>query len=153
MPTSGTPFYQNCEAVGKIDGGFQYFVLGIQQAANNKQLFDTAYRSGTTWMMAEDCDNPQQMAMLVREFIKQVDVVHLSIDLDVFSLAFAPGVSAPSPLGIAPSAILPSIAAIAHSGKLRLVDIAELNPEFDRDDQTASLAARLVEYLLRQLNL
>ncbi|HLU03100.1 MAG TPA: arginase family protein [Advenella sp.] len=31
-----------------------------------------------------------------------------------------------------------------ESGKLRLLDIAEINPEYDRDSLTAKTAARLI---------
>ncbi|MBG7264047.1 arginase family protein, partial [Pseudomonas aeruginosa] len=34
------------------------------------------------------------------------------------------------------------------SGKLRLADIAELNPQLDSDQRTARIAARLVDSLV-----
>jgi len=36
---------------------------------------------------------------------------------------------------------------VLASGKLRVADIAELNPEYDSDHRTARLAARLVARL------
>jgi formiminoglutamase len=60
----------------------------------------------------------------------------------------APGVSAPAARGVALDVIEPIIDAVAGSGKLRLADIAELNPALDIDQRTARVAARLVARVL-----
>ena len=64
--------------------------------------------------------------------------------LDVLPAAVAPGVSAPAPRGVDLDVIESVIDAVASCGKLRLADIAELNPAFDIDQRTARVAARLV---------
>ena len=38
---------------------------------------------------------------------------------------------------------------VRGSGKLRAADLAEFNPQFDRDGQSARVAARLVYRLIR----
>ena len=66
----------------------------------------------------------------------------LSVDLDVFAAGFAPGVSAPNAMGIAPdSAFRRVFRGIMASGRVRGVEIAELCPAFDIDDRTARLGA------------
>jgi formiminoglutamase len=69
--------------------------------------------------------------------------------MDGFSSAYAPGVSAPSPLGFAPSFVYEALAFLFQSKKVISCDIAELNPDFDVDDSTAGLAARLVDYIVQ----
>ncbi len=64
--------------------------------------------------------------------------------MDVFSSAYAPGVSAPSPMGCSPSDIIPVLKYIFNSKKIVSLDIAELNPLYDRDSQTVQLASRIV---------
>ena len=66
---------------------------------------------------------------------------YLTIDLDGFDPAFAPGVSHPVPGGLAPREVF----SLIHSFQ-RLVgmDVVELNPERDSHDLTAILAARLL---------
>jgi agmatinase len=68
--------------------------------------------------------------------------VYLTLDLDAFDPAFAPGVAHPVPGGLAPRQVLNFI----QNAKWKLVgmDAVELNPEFDVNDQTAILAARLL---------
>lgn len=75
--------------------------------------------------------------------------IHLSIDLDVLPASQAPGVSAPATLGVDFSLIRQICLDIAATGRLKLVDIVELNPKFDRDNATARLAARLVNDIAR----
>ena len=55
----------------------------------------------------------------------------LTLDLDVFSVGIAPGVSAVNPYGAFPQHIRPLIGEIMRSGKLVSFDTAEMNPAFD----------------------
>jgi formiminoglutamase len=51
-------------------------------------------------------------------------------------------------LGLLPWQVIPLLKRVQESGKIVGVDIAELNPHFDRDDMTALLAASLAAYIL-----
>ena len=68
----------------------------------------------------------------------------LTIDMDGFSSAFAPGVSAASPMGFTPDVVMECLDYLVRTGKIISMDIAETNPVYDRDDQTAKLAASLI---------
>ena len=50
-------------------------------------------------------------------------------------------------MGLFPEHVLPLLNKIKKSDKLIAFDIAEYNPKYDRDDQTAHLAADLIAYL------
>ena len=82
-------------------------------------------------------------------FIDQNDYLYLTIDIDVFPASTAPGVSAPAVRGVPFEIIEPIIFDILTAKnpegipKLLLADMAEFNPNFDIDNQTARLAARL----------
>lgn len=80
----------------------------------------------------------------VDTFLAEVDHVYLTMCLDVLPAGVAPGVSAPSARGVAMEVIEPIVDRVAASGKLRLADVAELNPSLDIDNHTARVAARLV---------
>lgn len=75
--------------------------------------------------------------------------VHLTIDLDVLPASVAPGVSAPAGLGVEARVVLGAVRRVAASGKLGVLEVAELNPLFDVDGRTARTAARLVDAALR----
>jgi formiminoglutamase len=86
----------------------------------------------------------------IQSFVDRVDALYLTVDMDGFSAAFAPGVSAPSPMGFTPELALRVIDLLAASKKLISLDVVELNPTYDQDQATARLAARCVEYVLRK---
>ncbi|HAI37919.1 MAG TPA: formimidoylglutamase, partial [Maribacter sp.] len=46
---------------------------------------------------------------------------------------------------------LESLKLIIESGKLLGLDVVELNPNYDIDDQTAKLAASLVHYVIHKI--
>lgn len=71
--------------------------------------------------------------------------LYVSIDLDAFDPAFAPGVSHPEPAGLSARDAVAVLARI----HCRVVgaDVVELNPQFDDGDRTALLAAKLVKEL------
>jgi formiminoglutamase len=41
---------------------------------------------------------------------------------------------------------------IIKSNKVISIDIAELNPEYDADEKTADLAARLIDFIVNKLS-
>ena len=68
---------------------------------------------------------------------------YLSIDLDCLDPAYAPGVSLPSPCGLS-SIDLVYLLKLAISSGIIGIDIVELSPDFDFNNMTAHLAARIL---------
>jgi glycine/serine hydroxymethyltransferase len=88
-------------------------------------------------------DWAQAQAELAQD-LQTCDAVYLTICLDVLSAAVAPGVSAPAALGVPMHFVETVIEQVKASGKLIAADMAELNPNLDRDGQTARVGARLL---------
>ena len=59
--------------------------------------------------------------------------------------AVAPGVSAPAGFGVEYAMLRAMVAAVASTGRVALLDVVELNPDFDVDNRTAKAAARLID--------
>jgi formiminoglutamase len=79
--------------------------------------------------------------------------VYLTIDLDVFPAAQMPGVSAPAAFGVSLENLWPLIAQVLiNKHKLKLADLAELNPDFDIDSHSGRLAARLCWEIARTMS-
>ncbi|WP_266158816.1 formimidoylglutamase [Dyella silvatica] len=144
--SSGTPFLQAIEHAAQHGLALEYFCLGVSASANTRQLFNTAdahsvyYRHDDELTLLSLSQQLEQM----QSRLDSVDVIYLSICLDVLPAAMAPGVSAPSARGMPMEVIEPLLAAIAATGKVAVVDVAELSPPFDRDNSTARVAARLI---------
>jgi len=145
---SGTPFYQIITGHG---AHVSYMPIGIQQQSNNKELFEIAEAYDVSYVMIEDCNMLQLESVSSRlsSFIAANDWIYVTIDMDGFSSAYAPGVSAPSPLGLDPAFFLKLVNVVMSSKKVISCDIAELNPKYDVDNRTVQLAALIVDYIVR----
>lgn len=152
--TSGTPFLQIADSCAESNRPFRYFCLGVSAVANTAALFRRAASLGARWLLDEELTpwNLAQAEERLREFVDSCDFVHLSIDLDVLPAGVAPGVSAPSPRGVSLEVVEHLLKHIKSEAgaKLKLADIAECNPDLDRDGCTAKVAARLCHLLARK---
>ena len=150
--SSGTPFLQIADELKATGQDFRYLCLGIQQYGNTQKLFNTAASYGTNYVMAPAMQvyNFQALREQLQQFMNSVDVLYVSIDLDVFAAAYAPGVSAPAALGVQPEIVLILLQEIIDSGKLLTLDVVELNPKLDIDNRTARLAASLLYHVVQQ---
>ena len=73
----------------------------------------------------------------------------VSFDLDAVDQAEAPGVSAPNAAGLTSGLWLSAAYDAGRCGAVTSADVVELNPQVDRDGQTARLAALTVWQILR----
>ena len=71
----------------------------------------------------------------------------ISIDLDGFDPADAPGVGSPEPGGFSRGDGLQSLIGLGHHPQLRALEIAEYNPNRDRNLQTAKLVTEIIASL------
>ena len=150
-PNSGTPFNQILNEYDNVE----YFAIGIQRQSNTKELFDIAKNDNINFAINYDCESSKDelnaLQKRLQPIIDSCDYLYITIDMDGFSSAYAPGVSAPSPLGFTPYFVFKMLHFLFDSNKVISCDIAELNPTLDRDNITANLAAKLVDFMVMKL--
>lgn len=78
------------------------------------------------------------------------DGIHLSLDMDAIDPDEAPGVGTPVRGGLTYREAQLAMEMLAASGKLRSIEIAEVNPILDRENRTAQLAVELIASALGQ---
>lgn len=144
---SGSPFYQISLDCKTKQQPFHYACIGVRDDANIPELLTRAHDLDVLMVYR---DAMEDSLPRFDEFLANQDYLYLTIDLDGFASAFAPGVSAASPLGFSPMEIYPYLDRVLASGKLLGADLAELNPTYDRDNQTAALAAGLAHRILHR---
>lgn len=144
--SSGTSFLQIADALQEAGRRFDYNCIGIQPAVNIRKLFETAKSHETKILYAYDLyqNNIEQTMSFVNRIIYNNKIIYMSLCMDVFATPYAPGVSAPQPMGLTPWQIVPIVRQLARSGKVVSYDIAELSPPFDTDQRTAKLAANFI---------
>ena len=150
LPNSGTPFLQINHLLKEAKNAFNYLCLGIRAEANTKALFDTAEALSVSYILRENFTlfYWERIKQSIKNFIDDNDFIYVTIDMDGFSSAYAPGVSAPSPMGFETDVFFKSFSLIHQSKKMISVDIAELNPKYDIDNHTARLAASIVWHIM-----
>lgn len=142
---SGTPFNQILQENENV----RYLAIGIQKQSNTQELFNIAKKHNVSFIPSRDCETfSKALKTNLTTFVNHTDCIYITIDLDGFSSAYAPGVSAPSPFGFSPNFVYNALEFIFKSKKVISCDVAELNPEFDIDNSTANLAARLIDFMV-----
>lgn len=150
--TSGTSFRQIHELARAEGRPLQCRMFGISAFANPESLLLRAHALGIVHHLDEALHEDAGVRAVERELealADEVEAIHLSLCLDVLPEAVAPGVSAPSPLGVPLRMVERILDAVVRTGKLKAFDVAELSPPLDPEGQTARAAARLIGRLVR----
>ena len=89
--TSGTGFWQIAQ---KED--LHSLHIGIQKNSNTLQLFDFAHQNKMQYLISDELyyENLHHIYEKIDAFTETVDVLYLTVCMDVFNVAIAPGVSA-----------------------------------------------------------
>ena len=142
LATSGTGFWQIAQ-----QSEIHSLHIGIQKNSNTKHLFDTADQLGMKYILADEIYSQSipNLMFTINAFLDEADVVYVTVCMDVFNAAIAPGVSAPAYNGIfADHSFMQIFRHILSQPKTKALDVAEVNPDFDIQERTARLAASLV---------
>lgn len=146
LGTSGTSFKQMAMHREKSMKTYDYTCIGVQPLGSTKVLFDEAKKLGVKTLYAEEvhADHGKTSEKVVKEIVVRSSSIFLSLDMDVFAAAFAPGVSAPQPLGLLPSQLLSTFTLLGQTQKVSVFVVAEVSPPHDIQNQTAALAASMI---------
>lgn len=150
--TSGTPYRRILEEL-KVPG--QNLVeLGLHGGVNSRQHLEYAARQGVACHPASRLNDTGWREVCRQELERlagSAEALFVSIDLDVFPAAHAPGVSAPGLEGPTPAQGRQVANLAGCNPKVRLFELMELNPKFDIDERTARLAVSLLAAFLAGL--
>lgn len=150
---SGSPFRQmlDMQQSHLTAGGFVEF--GIQSTAASAHHIASVRDAGMHVEMLDDIRQDGVIASWDRALThaSATGKVYVSVDIDAFASAYAPGVSAPAADGFTPAEVRPCIKRAAASGALAVFDVVEVNPRYDLDGRTAKLAAQLIADVLEGL--
>ena len=142
--TSGTPFYRLLE-----DDNFEFIEVGIQDQCNSKEHFKYVQDKGGHVLFLDDLfENGDFKWVSFKNFFDPLNChsnpCFLSIDIDVFSNAFAPGCSQSFASGLSPLHFFPMLEYIVEHFYVCSLGIYETSPPLDFDDRTSKLAAQII---------
>jgi arginase len=136
----GDRYSHSCVAARILEMEHVASVTQIGVRTLNHPQLEVVRRHGGRLCVLEARDVPIRKVDL--DHIPSAEPVYVTVDLDAFDPAFAPGVAHPVPGGLTPRQVL---TIVNHAGWLLVgVDVVELNPARDEGDRTAVLAGRLL---------
>lgn len=141
---SGSPFRQAVEYPGNFCKN--YSVAGLNPSSAARAHLDYIHGHGGKTFFSADITTPD----IILKELEKLNPTNLmaTFDLDAVDQAYAPGVSAPAANGLSPQTWLNMAFEMGKYPQTTSFDIVELNPRFDRDRQTAKLAALTIWYFL-----
>lgn len=136
--SSGTSFKQILDS----DKNAKYSIVGFKKQGNTKRLIETAKKYNT--LILDEEEKEEVIIEKLKEYCDSVDLIYISFCMDVFDAVYAPGVSAPTILGLDPRKGQRIFQEILETKKVVCVDFAEVNPNYDIDMRTAKLVGVLI---------
>ena len=142
--SSGTPF-------GKLlrEGflaGSRFTEIGLHSNLNTWEDIDFLHQQAAHIVPLAHVqkDGMEPFATRALQRATQAGSAFVSFDMDGCAEAYAPAVSAPSADGFTPRQAVEAAFLAGKQEQIRLFEVVELNPLYDRDNQTARLAATII---------
>lgn len=140
--SSGTPFFRMLEAGFDLD----FAELGIQSQCNSKAHLDWLTARGARVLTMDDVEASGESletnaVRLLGDWILRPRPTFLSVDIDAFSSAVAPGCSQSWATGFMPDQFFALFDLLLRRLDVRALGIYETSPPLDQDDRTSKLAA------------
>jgi formimidoylglutamase len=136
---SGMPF-RRLISEGHVDAR-AFVELGLGRFANDEGDVEWARAQGATLVSLDDVLAGAFSAAAWLERALAPGAGFVSIDLDGIDASAAPGVSAPSPLGLRVEHAAQLAEAAGRDPRVLHFDVMELSPPYDHDGRTARVAA------------
>ena len=150
--TNGTPFRSLLD--GDIIEGQHLVQIGIRDFANAEEYDHYVREQGVHVYTMGDIDTLGLTSIIRKELVRlssEVEIIYISLDMDVIDQAFAPACPAPNPYGLTSRELLTSVATFAEYSKVKAIDIVEIDPSKDIRNLTSNLAAYVILTFLNHL--
>ncbi|MBB4601142.1 formiminoglutamase/guanidinobutyrase [Hymenobacter luteus] len=142
--SSGTPFGRLLRE--EVLAGERFTEIGLHSNLNTREDIDFLHQQQATLVPLAHVQH-DGMAGYMRRALRRATAAgpaFVSFDIDGCAEAYAPAVSAPSADGFTPRQAVEAAFLAGKEPEVLLFELMELNPLFDRDNQTARLAATIL---------
>jgi formiminoglutamase len=136
-PSNGTPMRNLIES-GVVEGSNMYNI-GLHGFFNTKDLKQYADEKGVNYFTLRHARKKgivETVNNCLAELESKVDMIYLTVDMDVLDIAYAPGVPASTPGGMTTEELLDAVLTAAKHPKVNTMDIVCLDPLRDSQVQT-----------------
>lgn len=147
---SGTPYRQLIEE-GHIRPE-RFFEFSYQPFANSATYVRYLRERGAHGYSLDDLREKGLVDVFRSALRTDADAVFWGFDLDAVRAADAPGVSAPSPIGLTGDELCQLAGLAGTDSRTRIVEFTEVNPKYDVDERTCRLTAVAIWHFLFAYN-
>lgn len=147
--SNGTPFRSLLES--GIINGKHLFQIGIRNFSNSKPYTEYGRNQRISMYTMKDVKSlgiESIMKDCLEKLEQEVDIIYVSVDMDVLDQAFAPGCPAIGPGGMSSDMLLDAISILAQHKMVGAMDIVEIDPSIDFRDMTSRVAAHVILHFL-----
>lgn len=131
------------------DKNVEYAITGFQRLENSRSLIRNADEKGVLVLEEE---YPEEFTISsLKSFVKKMDIVYVTICMDIFDGSAAPGVSFPTVLGMDSKKGRRILRALMETKKVVCLDFAEINPRYDVANRTSRLAGYMIYETMEKL--
>ena len=139
--------YMNLAVKEGLLDGKHVVQFGMGAPAFGEDLYDEILEEGGHVYHLHEIrrDGVKETFDKIYENFKDIDLVYVSFDIDVFDMSYAPGTGSSEPTGMSPSDLFPHLRQFAATKTIVGFDVVEFNPFYDnRGQQTARLVRRVM---------
>jgi formiminoglutamase len=146
---SGTPFFQLLSRPKPFD----FFEIGLQSQCNSKAHLKWLKEKGGRCLFYDEllhstASQSEKILNFLEEAIRRRRKTYLSVDIDAFSNAWAPGCSQSFATGLNPDDFFRVFEVLKTRLDVRVLGVYEVSPTLDIDDRTSKLAAQILHRFL-----
>lgn len=152
MPTMKEPTHEEWLRA-LVESGFDpnnILLVGLRKVEPQEISFLKEKGINCFWMK-KFVSNFKETIDLITEKVRKFPSLYLSIDIDVVDQAFAPGTGYAEPGGFSSKEFLYLVQRLFLLKNLKAVDLVEINPEKDINNQTVKLGTRIIEELKNEM--
>lgn len=142
---SGTPFYR---LLRDFPNEFRFIEVGIQPQCNSPHHIEWLLQQGGEIIWLKDILKNGLWSILKNRLLDPIDHIFLSLDIDVFEQASAPGASQSWPIGLSPVDFYLAFEELLNHFHIPLLGIYEVSPPLDKDNRTSKLAAQIAHQFI-----
>ncbi|HEY8270147.1 MAG TPA: formimidoylglutamase [Pseudobdellovibrionaceae bacterium] len=143
---SGTPFYR---LLTQYEGQFDFVEVGLQNQCNSLEHLHWAQKKGAQILLLQDIREvglKKSLSSVIASL--QGQPCCLSVDIDAFASAEAPGCSQSWTTGLHIQEFLPTLQMLQSELTVKSLAIYEVSPPLDQDNRTSKLAALILHHTI-----
>ncbi|CAN5608826.1 formimidoylglutamase [soil metagenome] len=136
---SGTPYRQLLEE--NLVKPKQFYEIAWQRQANSQAYSEYLQNLGVITISLDELQKNGQFEKTLCQLPTADCRLFWGFDIDAVRASDAPGVSAPSPIGLTAEEFIGLAKFAGEKQQTRIIEFTEVNPNFDIDNRTTKLAA------------